>query len=65
MRWRHLLISVLIIPYLILYTVMAIYIIDLVSEIHWLLDLVFYITFGFLWILPSIPFVNWLARKES
>ena len=65
MRWRHLLISVLIIPYLILYTVMAIYIIDLVSEIHWLLDLVFYIAFGFLWILPSIPFVNWLARKES
>ena len=53
------------IPYLILYTVMAIYIIDLVSEIHWLLDLVFYITFGFLWILPSIPFVNWLARKEN
>lgn len=65
MRWRHLLISVLIIPYLILYTVMAIYIIDLVSEIHWLLDLVFYITFGFLWILPSILFVNWLARKEN
>ena len=65
MRWRHLLISVLIIPYLILYTVMAIYIIDLVSEIHWLLDLVFYTTFGFLWILPSIPFVNWLARKEN
>ena len=65
MRWRHLLISILIIPYLITYTVIAIFFIDLFSEIHWLIDLIFYIILGFLWILPSIPFVNWLAKKEN
>ena len=65
MRWRHLLISILIIPYLITYTVIAIFFIDLFSEIHWLIDLIFYIIFGFLWIFPSIPFVNWLAKKEN
>ena len=65
MRWRHLLISIMIIPYLITYTVIAIYFIDLFSEIHWFIDLIFYIIFGFLWILPGIPFVNWLANKEN
>ena len=65
MRWRHLLISIMIIPYLIAYTVIAIFFIDLFSEIHWFIDLIFYIIFGFLWILPSIPFVNWLANKEN
>ena len=65
MRWRHLLISIMIIPYLIAYTVIAIFIIDLFSEINWIIDLIFYIIFGFLWILPSIPFVNWLANKEN
>ena len=65
MRWRHLLISIMIIPYLVTYTVIAIYFIDLFSEIHWFIDLIFYIIFGFLWILPSIPFVNWLAKKEN
>ena len=65
MRWRHLLISIMIIPYLMAYTVIAIFFIDLFSEIHWFIDLIFYIIFGFLWILPSIPFVNWLANKEN
>ena len=65
MRWRHLLISIMIIPYLITYTVIAIFFIDLFSEIHWFIDLIFYIIFGFLWILPIIPFVNWLAKKEN
>ena len=65
MRWRHLLISIMIIPYLMTYTVIAIYFIDLFSEIHWFIDLIFYTIFGFLWILPSIPFVNWLANKEN
>ena len=65
MRWRHLLISIMIIPYLITYTVIAIFFIDLFSEIHWFIDLIFYIIFGFLWILPGIPFVNWLANKEN
>ena len=65
MRWRHLLISIMIIPYLITYTVIAIFFIDLFSEIHWFIDLIFYIIFGFLWIVPSIPFVNWLANKEN
>tara|TARA_B100001559_G_scaffold50533_1_gene39006 strand:- start:1752 stop:1919 length:168 start_codon:yes stop_codon:yes gene_type:complete len=55
----------MIIPYLITYTVIAIFFIDLFSEIHWFIDLIFYIIFGFLWILPSIPFVNWLANKEN
>ena len=65
MRWRHLLISIMIIPYLITYTVIAIFFIDLFSEIHWFIDLIFYVIFGFLWILPSIPFVNWLAKNEN
>ena len=65
MRWRHLLISIMIIPYLITYTVIAIFFIDLFSEIHWFIDLIFYVVFGFLWILPSIPFVNWLAKNEN
>ena len=65
MRWRHLLITIFIIPYLIIYAIIAIFFIDLISGINWILDLLVFAIFGFLWIIPTIPFVNWLAKNES
>ena len=65
MRWRHLLITIFIIPYLIIYAIIAIFFIDLISGINWILDLLVYAIFGFLWIIPTITFVNWLAKNES
>ena len=65
MRWRHLLITIFIIPYLIIYAIIAIFFIDLISGINWILDLLVYAIIGFLWIIPTIPFVNWLAKNES
>ena len=65
MRWRHLLITIFIIPYLIIYSIIAIFCIDLISGLNWLLDFFIYALFGFLWILPTIPLVNWLAKNES
>ena len=65
MRWRHLLITIFIIPYLIIYSIVAIFCIDLISGINWILDLLVYAIFGILWIIPTIPIVNWLAKNES
>ena len=65
MRWRHFLTALLIVPYLLIYAVIAILIIDQLTGWHWAIDTMFYLIFGFLWISPIIPIVNWLAKKEN
>ena len=65
MRWRHFLTALLIVPYLLIYAVIAIFIIDQLIGWHWVIDTMIYLIFGFLWIPPTIPIVNWLAKKES
>ena len=65
MRWRHFLTALLIVPYLLIYAVIAILIIGQLTGWHWVIDTIIYLIFGFLWIPPTIPFVNWLSNKES
>ena len=44
---------------------MAILIIDQLTGWYWVIDTMIYLIFGLLWIPPTIPIVNWLAKKEN
>ncbi len=64
-RWRHFLISILIIPFFIIYSLACVALSDFLTGYHWFLDLIFYIVFGIIWIFPTIKIINWLANKEA
>jgi hypothetical protein len=38
---------------------------DYVTNIHWLVDLVFYLLAGLIWIPAAGKVVGWLAKHES
>jgi hypothetical protein len=64
-RWRHLVVAVGTIPAFTLYIGLVLLLTDYVTEIHFLIDLVFYIVAGLAWIPLSIKIINWLARNEA
>ena len=53
------------VPALIVYVAAALQIADLITGIHVLIDLVFYVVAGLVWIPMAGRVVGWLARHES
>lgn len=64
-RWRHLIVAVGTIPAFVFYIGLVLYLTDFVTEIHWLIDLVFYVIAGLAWIPVSVKIIDWLARHEA
>ena len=64
-RWRHLIVAIGTIPAFTLYVGLVLLLTDYVTEIHWALDLLFYLTAGFAWIPLSVKIIDWLARHEA
>ena len=64
-RWRHFAVAIGLVPALIVYVVAVLQIADLITGIHMLIDLVFYVVAGLVWIPPAGRVVGWLARHES
>ena len=58
-------ITILLIPYLIIYSFLAIFFIEYLTGNNWILDLTIYCLIGLLWIPPTLPIINWLAKYES
>ena len=52
-------------PALIVYVAAVLQIADLITGIHMLIDLVFYVVAGLFWIPLAGRVVGWLARHES
>ena len=64
-RWRHLTVAIGLVPALIIYVGLVMQIADMVTDIHMLLDFLFYLIAGLAWIPAASRVVGWLARHES
>ena len=64
-RWRHLTVAVGIIPALAIYIGVMVWLSTLIMEIHFLVDLVFFVVAGLAWIPAAIVVIGWLADHEA
>ena len=64
-RWRHLTVAVGIIPALAIYIGVMVWLSTLIMEIHFLVDLVFFVVAGLAWIPAASVVVRWLADHEA
>ena len=64
-RWRHLIVAVGIVPTLVIYIGLMMQIADFVTDIHIILDFLFYAVAGLAWIPLAGKVVGWLATHES
>ena len=64
-RWRHLIVAIGTVPAFALYIGIVLILTDYVTEIHWVIDLFFYLIAGLAWIPLSVKIIDWLARHES
>ena len=64
-RWRHLIVAVGLVPALIIYIGLVMQIADMLTSIHMLLYLLFYVAAGLVWIPAASKVVGWLATHES
>ena len=63
-RWRHFLVTILIVPSLGIYVWFASIILDILIGFHFLIDFLIYLVMGILWILPATLVIKWLAKHE-
>jgi len=64
-RWRHLIVAVGMVPTLVIYLGLVMQIADLITDLHIVLDFLFYALAGLLWIPLAGRVVGWLAEHES
>ena len=64
-RWRHLIVAICMVPALLVYIGLIMQIADYVTDIHIILDFLFYAVAGLLWIPLAGKVVAWLAKHES
>ena len=64
-RWRHLIVAIGTIPAFGLYIALVLLLTDYVTQVHWVLDLLFYVIAGLAWIPLSVKIIDWLARHEA
>ncbi len=64
-RWRHFTVAIGIIPALFIYIGLVMQIADLVTNVHMMIDFVFYLVAGLIWIPLAGRVVGWLAKHES
>jgi len=64
-RWRHFTVAIGIIPALFIYIGLVMQIADLVTNVHMVIDFVFYLVAGLIWIPLAGRVVGWLAKHES
>ncbi|MDC1383402.1 DUF2842 domain-containing protein [Candidatus Puniceispirillum sp.] len=64
-RWRHLIVALGLIPALLIYVIIVLQFADLVTNINFFIDLIFYGVAGLVWIPAAAKVVGWLAEHES
>ena len=64
-RWRHLAVAVGIMPALALYVGAMVWLSSFIIEVHFLIDLVFFVVAGLAWIPVASAVVRWLAEHEA
>ena len=64
-RWRHFVVAIGLVPALIVYVVLIMQLADAVVNIHVILDVLFYLVTGLMWVPVAGRVVGWLAKHES
>ena len=64
-RWRHLAVAVGIMPALARYVGAMVWLSSFIIEVHFLIDLVFFVVAGLAWIPAASAVVRWLAEHEA
>lgn len=64
-RWRHLAVALGIMPALALYVGAMVWLSSFIIEVHFLIDLVFFVVAGLAWIPAASAVVRWLAEHEA
>ena len=64
-RWRHFIVVIGIIPALIIYVALFMYLFEFVTGYYLIFDWAIYVIAGFLWLYPAIKVISWLADKEA
>ena len=64
-RWRHCIVAIGLVPALLIYVVLVMQLADVVANINFILDILFYIVAGLLWVPVAGRVVGWLAKHES
>ena len=65
LRWRHLVVAIGLVPTLLIYVALVMQLADKVTNIHFILDALFYLFAGLIWVPVGGRVVGWLARHES
>ena len=64
-RWRHFLVTLLTIPFLIIYIWFALIVVDFLTGYYFIVDCIIYVAMGLLWLLPASIIIKWLANHEA
>ena len=64
-RWRHLVVAIGTVPAFALYIGLVMVLTDYLTDIHWILDIFFYLIAGLAWIPLSVKIIDWLAKHEA
>ena len=64
-RWRHLTVALGIMPALAIYVGVMVWLSTFIMDIHFLVDLVFFVIAGLAWIPAASVVVGWLADHKA
>ena len=64
-RWRHFLVAIMIVPALTAYIIIAALLADFITGVSFLIDLLYYLTVGLVWIPGASIVIKWLADNEA
>mgnify|MGYP001162811867 CR=1 FL=1 len=64
-RWRHLLVALMIVPALMGYIIIAVFLADVVTGISFIIDFLYYLIAGLIWIPGAAIVIRWLADNEA
>ena len=64
-RWRHLLVAILIVPVLTVYIILATTFSEFIVGKSLIVDFIFYLLAGLIWIPGAAVVIRWLADKEA
>ena len=64
-RWRHLIVVLSLIPFMVLYVALFMFLFEFITGYSMILDWAVYILAGFLWLIPATKVIKWLADHES
>ena len=64
-RWRHLVVAIGTVPAFAVYIGLVMVLTDYLTDIHWILEIFFYLIAGLAWIPLSVKIIDWLAKHEA